>query len=157
MEITRELLTDNITLILEVYGSPEECDHPERFKVTLTPIRIAQIRQMAAIVREHKSVDGLNLWSIKAWDYYGDWLNGTWDTDDGELQLDEDNPERMECCAIHVSDDDFGYEAYVKNTDIHCETDSVMLSELDGANEQPDQSRYTTEGGERDERLRTTD
>jgi hypothetical protein len=29
---------------------------------------IAQIRQMAAIVKEHKSIDGLNLWSVKAWD-----------------------------------------------------------------------------------------
>ena len=85
MEINRELLTGNINLTLDVYGTPEECDHPVRFKVTLTPERIAQIHQMAAIVKEHKSIDGLNLWCVKAWDYTGDWLNGTWDTDDGEI------------------------------------------------------------------------
>jgi hypothetical protein len=37
MEINRELLTGNINLTLDVYGTPEECDHPVRFKVTLTP------------------------------------------------------------------------------------------------------------------------
>ena len=52
MEISRELLTGNINLTLDVYGTPEECDHPVRFKVALTPERIAQIRQMAAIVKE---------------------------------------------------------------------------------------------------------
>ena len=111
MEINRELLTGNINLTLEVYGTPEECDHPVRFKVTLTPERIAQIRQMAAIVKQHKSIGGLNLWSVKAWDCTGDWLNGTWDTDDGELALDETEPERMECDAIVVSDDDCHWEA----------------------------------------------
>jgi hypothetical protein len=60
MEINRELLTGNINLTLDVYGTPEECDHPVRFKVTLTPQRIAQIRQIAAIVKEHKSIEGLN-------------------------------------------------------------------------------------------------
>jgi hypothetical protein len=130
MKITRELLTGNVTLTLEVFGSPEECDYPVRYKVTLTPKRMAQIRQMAEIVREHKSVDGLHLWSIKAWDYYGDWLNGTWDTDDGELKLDEDNPEHMECCAIVVSDDDLHFEALVKNCDIRYGTEYVNLAEL---------------------------
>ena len=143
--IDKELLTGNVNLKLEVYGTPEECDHPVRFKVTITPERAAQIRRMAAIVREHQH-DGLELWSIRAWDAFGDWLNGTWDTDDGELALDEANPERMECNAIEVSDDNFHYIAYVKNCDILCETDYVKISDL-----------HTTEGGDRDERLRVTD
>jgi hypothetical protein len=52
MEINRELLTGNINITLDVYGMPEECDHPVRFKLTLTPERITQIRQMASIVKE---------------------------------------------------------------------------------------------------------
>jgi hypothetical protein len=78
-----------------------------------------------------KSIDGLNLWSVKAWDYTGDWLNGTWDSDDGELALDETEPERMECDAIVVSDDDCHWEAYVNNCDIHCETEYVNISDLE--------------------------
>ena len=171
MEIDRELLTGNINLTLEVYGTPEECDHPVHFKVTLTPERIAQIRQMAAIVKEHKSIDGLNLWSVKAWDYTGDWLNGTWDADDGELALDETEPERMECDAIVVSDDDCHWEAYVNNCDIQCETEYMNISDLEATSAgcacdntpkpkhcpNHGKVRYTIEGGERDERLRTTD
>jgi hypothetical protein len=159
--IERELLTGNINLTLKVYGTPEECDHPVRFKITLKPERLAQIRRMAAIVKEHRSIDGLHLSSVKGWDYYGDWLNGAWDTDDGELTLDENEPERMECCAIVVSDDDLYFEGIVKHTDIRCETDLVFLSQLNAENgigvEPPTQGRYTTEGGNRDERLRTTD
>lgn len=168
MEITRELLTGNIALTLEVYGTPEECDHPLRFKVCITPERLTQIRKMAAIVREHRGINDLHLWSIRAWDYFGDWLNGTWDTDDGELQLDENEPERMECCAIVVSDDDVHWEALVKNCDIQCETEYVMLADLEGrctCNDTPKpwrcpvhgEAAYTSQGGERDERLRTTD
>jgi hypothetical protein len=73
MEITRELLTGNIHLTLEVYATPGEADHPARFKVTITPPRAAQIRQMAAIIRDSKD-KGLDIWSLHAWDYSGDWL-----------------------------------------------------------------------------------
>ena len=129
MESTRELLSGNVTLTLEVYGSPKECGHPERFKVTLSPKRITQIQQMAQIVSQHRSVDGLNLWSVKAWDNYGDYLNGTED-DHGELQLDELNPERMECNAIVVSDDAVHWEAIIKHTDVRCQTELVILTRL---------------------------
>lgn len=96
--------------------------------------------------------------------YYGDWLNGTWDTNDGELQLDEDEPERMECDAIVVTDDDLHWEALVKNCDIQCETEYVNIADLIGActcNNTPKPWRCplhgengTSQGGNPDERLR---
>lgn len=131
MEITHELLTGNVNLTLEVYVTPEECDHPERFKVTITPTRAAQIRQMAAIVREHAH-DGLELWSIRGWDYSGDWLNAKGYDDDGEPILDELTPERMDCCRIEVDETHFWFEALVKNCDISCETEWVRIAELPG-------------------------
>jgi hypothetical protein len=168
MDITRELLTGNIHLTLEVYATPGESDHPARFKITITPQRLAQIRQMAVIVREHKH-DGLNIWSLRAWDYSGDWLAYAEDDDGNEI---EGEPERMECCAIVVSDEDFYYEASVKNCDIHCETEYLQLSALSDSESNgctcdhtPKPYRcplhgeisYVSEDGNRDERLRTTD
>jgi hypothetical protein len=35
---------------VEAYGTPEECDHPVRFKVTITSERADQIRRIAEIV-----------------------------------------------------------------------------------------------------------
>jgi hypothetical protein len=62
-----------------------------------------------------------------------------------------------------VSDDDFHYMAYVKNCDILCETEYVKIADLPGSENNAskrtsaDTGRYTTEGGDRDESLRTTD
>jgi hypothetical protein len=126
MEITRELLTGNIHLTLEVYATPGEADHPARFKVTITPPRAAQIRQMAAIIRDSQD-KGLDIWSLRAWDYSGDWLAGA--EDDGGHEIDG-APERMECCAIVVSADDCYFEAAVKHCDIHCQTELIALQDL---------------------------
>jgi len=165
MDITRELLTGNIHLTLEVYATPGESDHPARFKVTITPQRAAQIRQMAAIIRECNG-NGLYIWSLRAWDYSGDWLACAEDDDGNEI---EGEPERMECCAIVVSDDDFYYEASVKNCDIHCETECLQLSALSDCDSNGctcdhtskpyrcplhGEISYVSEGGKRNERLR---
>ena len=168
MEVIRELLTGNIHLTLEVYATPGEFDHPARCKVTITAQRAAQIRQMAAIIRQSKD-HGLDIRSIRAWDYSGDWLAYAEDDDGNEI---EGEPERMECCAIVVSDDDFYYEALVKNCHIHCETEYLQLSALSDSDRKgctcdhtPKPYRcplhgeisYVCEGGNRDERLRSTD
>jgi hypothetical protein len=129
MEITRELLTGNIHLTLEVYATPGEADHPARFQVIITPQRAAQIRQMAAIIRKGKD-HGLDLWSLRAWDYSGDWLAWVEDDDGNEI---EGAPERMECCAIVVSADDCYFEAAVKHCDIHCEAALIALKDLSEA------------------------
>jgi hypothetical protein len=114
------------TFSVEAYGTPSEADHPVRLKVTITPERADQIRRMAEIVKQHKR-DGLDIWSIRAWDYTPDWLKYAENAEGNEI---DGEPERMDCCAIMVSDDDFFYQANVKNCDIECQSELINIKDL---------------------------
>ena len=123
--MTIERIGENISLTLEVSGLPELSQHPIRFKAILTTKRVSEIREVAEIVVRHKYPHPLSF----AWDADGDWLHGVADTEEGQVTLDESDPEFMECCAIVVSDHDFHYEALVKKLRYR-ETEFVRISDL---------------------------
>ena len=145
----------------QVY-SGEYADYaPDVMFVDIDEKRANQIRQMAAILREHKG-GPLQLYTITAWDCSGDWFKPCPDEsnenriacaecDNGYMELMPAEGlgyphlqcskcgvsiehERMECEEIVVTDDDFYYRALVKHCDDWCESERIEFHELPGAN-----------------------
>jgi hypothetical protein len=109
----------NKDFCLKVSPQNSERDYPIRCKVTITPERAQQIRDMAELVKAGKH---LGVWSVRVDDNSPIWLDGA-------------KPEFADACHINVDGEHFWYTAYFWYTTygtrgIEWATDSIEISEL---------------------------
>ena len=97
---------------------------------------IDRIRAMHAIVQDAKAKVRNGLYKLVAFD--GDVTVMTEDSDaeksdDGRIVLTEPDEydRRIECVCLNVTDNEFFWTFYPKHTNIHCETDTYLISVLD--------------------------
>ncbi len=112
---------------IEVYNHAGVDDAPVRVCVEISPKRADEIRRLAALVREYQEL--FDVHTITACDYSTDWFNPAWDADGNEIE-GEGGEQRMDCCEIVVTHNEFYYQALIKDCDIFCFSDRISLTEL---------------------------
>jgi hypothetical protein len=112
---------------VDVYNHSGASDAPVRLRVEISTARADEIQRLAALVGKH--TDSFWMHTITAWDYSPEWLNPAYDAEGNEIDgLGEE--ERMDCCEIVVTHNEFYYQALVKDCDIFCFSDRIPLTEL---------------------------
>lgn len=99
-----------IDLALHVYCENEEADLPEIVKVSLTPERIKEIRDLAGLVRLYKHLDMV---SVRLLDLSTQWYQVQYEEDNDNF-ISTGNPVPMEWSVIVIDDSQFWYEAQTK-------------------------------------------
>ncbi len=117
----------NKQFLVDAYNHSGVSDAPVRLRVGISPERADEIRRLAALVAQHR--DSLWMHTITAWDYSPEWLNPAYDELGNEIAGDGEK-QRMDCCEIVVTHNEFYYQALVKNCDIFCFSDRIPLTEL---------------------------
>ncbi len=114
-------------LIIPVHTYDEWFDgKPDYVVVELCQDRIRRIKEMAGTVRN------LGVYKVVEFDYSCEHKVAAHDAepDNGRVAL-SDFDGRMECETLNVTENSFFWSGYHKHTNIHWETESVIISELD--------------------------
>jgi hypothetical protein len=120
----------NKQFLVDVYNHSGVSDAPIRLRVEISPERADEIRRLAALVAQHR--DSLWIHTITGWDYSPEWLNPAYDELGNEIAGDGEK-QRMDCCEIVVTHNEFYYQALVKDCDIFCFSDRISLTKLLGS------------------------
>jgi len=120
----------NKQFLVDVYNHSNVSDAPVRLRVEISPGRADEIRRLAALVVQYR--DSFWMRAITAWDYSPEWLNPAYDDRGNEIGGDG-KEQRMDCCEIVITHNEFYYQALVKDCDIFCFSDRIPLTELPGS------------------------
>ena len=110
--------------IQDVHCSDEFCDHaPDILVVEIHPERAQWIRDMAAEVRR------LGAYAIGFFDYSPTWYERDWDQET-DAPVPGEEFTGLDLNTLHVSDDDFWWEANLKGSSVSVQSEPILISEL---------------------------
>jgi hypothetical protein len=123
-------------LILPVSISDDNFNGFDHAIIDLTQTEVRLIREMSEIVKAAKTSLDISVYKLVAFNTAPVLMTSDYDTeylDNGRTPLkepDEDDA-RIDGVCLNVTDDDFFWTFHPKNTGIHCETESVLITALD--------------------------
>lgn len=103
-------------------------DGPEVLSVEVGPELIDRIRELAV------EVERLGVYAIELFDSHAYWYEADWEKTDHENDdappVAGDEFTSLDCETLHVSNDDFWWEAWLKGADIRVSCEPISISEL---------------------------
>jgi hypothetical protein len=123
-------------LILPVSVSDDNFNGFDHAIIDLTQAEIQLIRDMCAVVNTCKGSLGAEIYKLVTFHNGLEVMATDYDTeylDNGRtpLKTPDDDDARIDGVCLNVTDDDFFWTFHPKNTGIHCETESVLITALD--------------------------
>lgn len=130
------MTTSTKRLILPVSTSDDNFNDFDHAIIDLTNSDIHLIREMSKIVRAAKSSLDISIYKLVTFNTAPEVMTTDYDTDyldNGRTPLKEPDEynNRIDGACLNVTDDDFFWSFHPKNTGIHCETESVLITALD--------------------------